>query len=254
MLLSKVFSEICFAFGWKFAKVLGKSVNVPDADVVLFAHSLVDLNAITTPYVGAHFIRDPRDIIVSGYLYHKRCKEKWCTNTRFNLDEPILFPNVPYSQEHRSEEWKRRYVVSLGNRSYQQNLRERTESDGLLFELHHYGAWTIDSMLLWPYNNPRIKELRFETVMSHFDETFREMFVHFGFSNDQVTRALQIAAKEDLGRLTEKQLKANPHISSRQTTKWHKYFKDVHKEAFKQRFGDALVQLGYEKSDHWRVH
>lgn len=250
-MLSKIFSEICFAFDWKFAKVLGKSAEIPDADVVLFVHSLIDLSAITTPYVGAHIIRDPRDVIVSGYLYHKQCKEKWCTNTRFDLSQPVLFPNVPYSQEHRSEEWKKQYLVSLGNKSYQQNLRERTESDGLLFELFHYGAWTIESMLRWDYNNPRVKEVRFEAIMSNFEETFKEMFVHFGFSDDQVAQALQIAAKEDLNRQTEKQLRANPHVSSRQTTKWHKYFKKIHKETFKRRFDDALVQLGYENSAQW---
>ena len=32
-------------------------------------------------------IRDPREIIISGYLYHKRCTEIWCINKNGNYYE-----------------------------------------------------------------------------------------------------------------------------------------------------------------------
>ena len=251
-LLSKVFRKICWEFGWEFKAVFGKSKNIPeDADIVSFVHSLVDFDSVNTPYVGAHFIRDPRDIIVSGYLYHLRCKEKWCTNTNFDPSDPILFPKVPKSQEYRDQDWKKKYLSSLGNKSYQQNLRERTESEGLLFEMDHYGAWTIESMLQWNYNNPNFVELRFESLMNNIDKIFRDLFERFEFSDAQISRALRIVAKNDLNRFTEKQLRANKHISSRNITKWQKYFKEIHRDAFKQKFGDILIRLGYESSDRW---
>ena len=65
-------------------------------------------------------------------------------------------------------------------------------------------------------------------------------------SNKQRARALEIVAGENINHMTDDEIAKHPHISSRQTTKWAKYFKDVHREAFKERFGDALVLLGYE--------
>lgn len=252
ILLAKVFREICLQFGWRFKTVIGQAKEIPsDADMVLFMHSLVDLGEVEHPYLGAHFIRDPRDVIVSGYLYHQRCSEDWCINESPDATEPILFPNLPWSQQHRPEAWKAAYVKSLNKTSYQQNLLSRDQDEGILFEMHNYGGWTIDSMLAWDYANPHVMEVKFEALMGEFDATFKSMFEFFGFSESQIDKGLRIARKEDLGRKSDRQLRANTHISSRQTTKWQRYFKSSHKEAFEKRFKGALVKLGYEEGDSW---
>ncbi|MCI5212191.1 MAG: hypothetical protein D3910_26190, partial [Candidatus Electrothrix sp. ATG2] len=231
ILLAKIFREICTTFGWRFKTVIGLAENVPeDADIILFMHSLIDLDSVDIPYIGAHFIRDPRDVIVSGYLYHKRCNEEWCINDQFDFTEPILFPNLPWSQQHRSEKWKREYLNLLKGKSYQQILRDKSERDGLLFELNNYGSWTVESMLHWDYDNSRIKEIQFEALINTFDDTFREMFEFFGFSEKQIKHCLRIAAKEDLNRKTKRQLRKDPHISPGGVTKWYGYFKQVHKD------------------------
>jgi len=87
--------------------------------------------------------------------------------------------------------------------------------------------------------------------VSQFDATFRTLFESFGLSAQQTSAALHIATKYDLTRMTDDQIRASDHVSSRDTTKWRKYFREVHKETFKRRFGDALVRLGYETSNDW---
>ena len=252
ILLAKIFREICVRFGWRFKTVIGKAEAIPtDADIILFMHSLVDLEVVKHNYIGAHFIRDPRDVIVSGYLYHKRCSEDWCVNESPSATEPILFPNVPWSQQHRPEAWKAAYIKSLNNTSYQQNLLQRNQSEGILFEMNNYAAWTIESMLDWDYSNPRVREVKFEALMGDFDATFKKIFEFFGFTEIQRQHGMRIAQKEDLGRKSDRQLRANNHISSRQTTKWQRYFETSHKEVFEKRFKGALAKLGYEESDAW---
>lgn len=251
LLLGKCFANICMAFDWKMDIFYGYCRTVAKADLVMFAHSLVDVPSLATPFRGVHVIRDPRDIIVSGYQYHKRCNETWCTNTNFDTRSFILWPQVPYSQQHRSEAWKRQYLLSLGNKSYQENLLERDESDGILFEMEHYAGWTIDTMLQWNYQHPCVMEVRFEKLMSHYDETFHAMFAGLGFSEAHTSKAMEIVAKEDIRRMTAEQLTQDTHISGPSPEKWKEFFKDVHKEAFKKRFGDALIRLGYEDSDAW---
>lgn len=45
---------------------------------------------------------------------------------------------------------------------------------------------------------------------------------------------------------------AHSHYRKGRPGDWVNYFKPVHVDAFKRRFGDGLVQLGYEPNDDWR--
>jgi hypothetical protein len=252
VLFGKIFRQICAANKLEFKSLKGKQTEIPpDTDVILFAHSLIDLAHIAKPFVGVHVIRDPRDIIVSGYLYHRRTTEKWCVNTDFGVTPSIRFPKVPYSQEHRSEEWKIRYLASLGGMSYQENLLRMSQQQGLMFEMNNYGAWTIESMKEWDYGMGNILEITFENLMSSYDDTFRRIFEHIGFSKSESNVGLNIAAQHDLGRRLPEEIEKMRHVSSPRATKWKEYFETQHKNAFLDKFGDVLVKLGYETGDNW---
>ena len=248
VLLSRVFREVSQEFGWQYRSLLGRQLKIPDeADVSLFSHSLIDLSQIASAFVGVHLIRDPRDIVVSGYLYHLRTSERWCTNTDFSSMSPILFPQVPYSQQHRSEEWKRNYLDSLSGRSYQENLLQRSQSDGLLFEMRNYASWTIESMRAWDFQRSNVLEVRFEDLMRHFDQTFFRIFEYLKFSPSQTKVAMKIAVEHDLGRKTDAEIAALDHVTSARTTRWDEYFDAAHHAEFRNLFPDVLQQLGYEE-------
>ncbi|MGA8261304.1 MAG: sulfotransferase domain-containing protein [Arenicellales bacterium] len=251
-LLTKAFSEICAANHLRFRGCSGKQTQVPaDADVILFRHSLIDVSRISKPFVGVHIVRDPRDVIVSGYLYHRRTTEQWCINTDFSLTPPIRRPRVPSSQEHRPREWKVSYLKSLAGKSYQENLLQISQERGLMFEMDNHGAWTIESMMEWKYNMPNILEITFENLMNDYDGTLRRIFAHIGFSKSATDVGLKVAVRHDLGRKSPQEIENMPHVSSPRTTKWRRYFSVQHKEAFLDRFGDVLVQLGYETDNNW---
>jgi hypothetical protein len=252
VLLSNIFKAICAANNLTFKILYGKQDAIPsDADVILYAHSLIDLTRITTPFIGVHMIRDPRDIIVSGYLYHKRTTEDWCINTHWQLVAPIVFPQVPYSQEHRPDSWKANYFNELNGLSYQENLNRLNQDDGLLFEMLHYGAWTIDAMANWNYTLPSMYELKMETIDEAYDKTFENIFMHLGFTDFQISEALAIAKNHDLNRKTSNEIAQMQHVSSPNLKKWKTYFNDSHKSIFRERFGDVLQTLNYETSNYW---
>lgn len=253
VLLTNIFREISQANQWHFKPLMGWQAGLPEnTQVSLFCHSLIDLSKTTTPFVGVHVIRDPRDIIVSGYLYHRRTQEPWCTNTNLNPAPPIRFPKVPFSQQHRPEDWKIDYLESLDGKSYQQNLLGRSEQDGLRFEMNHYAAWTIDSMRCWPYGmGHNILEIKFEDLLTDYDHSLQRIFAHLGFSSAQIEAALAIAARHDLARKSESEMEALPHVSSRHFRKWPSYFDQTLKRAFLEKFGNVLIDLGYENSDDW---
>ncbi len=252
VLLTKVFGHICVQKRMKLACLYGKQTQLPrNADMFLFYHSLVDFRHITAPLVGVHFVRDPRDIIVSGYLYHSRTSEEWCVNSDFSQKAPIRYPRIPFSQQHRSHEWKIKYLNSLNGISYQNNLLNMSQRDGLLFEMNNYGAWTIESMKEWNYNRNNILEIKFESLMDNYDDTFRAIFEYLGFSKIEIKRGMLIAAEHDLGRKSDQQIKQLKHVSSKKTSKWADYFEPEHKKTFIKKFGDVLIDLGYENDNNW---
>ena len=251
-LLAKIFKEICWDSGWKFKNLAGTVKKVPsDLDVVIFLHSQIDLTSIDKPFLGIHLRRDPRDVLVSGYLYHQRTDEAWCLNTNFEINGNIKYPQVPFSQEHRSEGWKRSYLNNLGGLSYQENLKKLGQKEGLLFEMERYADWTIREMASWNYGNSNILEVRFEDMMSNMHDVFQQILDFSGLTDNQIQIGMSIADREDISKKSDEEIKRHAHISSKNTTKWKEYFDDDIKHMFLEKFGDVLIQLGYEKDNDW---
>ncbi len=251
-MLVQVFKEICKENSLKFTTLLGKQTKIPDGyDVVLFAHSQLDFCCIEEPFVGIHLIRDPRDVIVSGFLYHQCTEEKWCINIDFPSTSPILFPQVPYSQQHKTEDWKKNYLNSLCGKSYQQNLLDRTQAEALLFEIENYGSWTIEDMGAWLYDRKNILEVRFEDLMDSYDVVFEKIFKYVGFDGDMLNRAKNVAIRHDISRKSDSEIRNMKHVSSRRSKKWQQCFEEAHKEVFKSKFGDILIRLDYEINGDW---
>src|SRR5262249_21912920 len=165
--------------------------------IITFGHSLIDFDLSTIPHKGVRLIRDPRDIWLSGYLYHQRCKERWCTNECFDLTPPILPPRIPYSQHHRSAEWKRTYLVGLNGLSYQRNLIWKERDSGLDFERNRYTDWTIEAMLAWK-PDPDTIDVKMEVFMADFDGTLTLMLQHFGIREADIPVIVAALASEDI--------------------------------------------------------
>lgn len=244
LLFAKLLSQIARSAGLKHRTIVGLALaeDAHDADIVLFAHSLVGFDLGVCNFNGVRMVRDPRDVWVSGYLYHRHCDEVWCTNTDLReTGAPILFPQVPRSQQHRPEAWKRDYLRSLGGKSYQANLQQLPKAKGLAFELDHYAGWTIDAMTGWT-PHPAVNDVAIEDLSANFDATMAGIFSHLGFSGDSLARALEIARAEDVARMSDTAIAADPHIHSRQISKWRDYLSARDLDYFAERFPDIATE------------
>jgi hypothetical protein len=246
-LFEKVMGRIAARFGWQVATRYGRVLDLDrQTDIFILSHSLLGLT-LRRPYRGVRIIRDPRDIWVSGYLYHRHCSEGWCISTDFNLAPPILFPRVDFSVQHRPERWKRDSIKRLGGRSYQQNLLERDRADGLAFELAGYTGATLDAMRLWS-PKPEVIDVQLEQVSASFDSTMLRVFRHLGFDEAQCAAALAEAAAEDVARMDDAVVASNAHIHSRTLSKWRDVLTAAQVAGFESRYADLITGLGYELS------
>ena len=245
-LFENILGRISRAYSIPMAKFYGMQPFAPPAPpMIMMIHAL--LRALPDrPFRAIRTIRDPRDIWVSGYLYHRHCDEPWCRSTDFAETPPIVFPRVPAAFHHRRERWKRDYLRSLGGRSYQQNLLHLDRDAGLAFELDRYIGAILESMREWPHCDSQILNVSMEKIFSNFDGTMRDVLRHFGFPELHMSDLLRIIWPEDVRRMTESVLSANTHIHGRSPSKWREFLNADQIAEIEHRYGDVIVKLGYE--------
>lgn len=200
---------------------IGEQQGLPDsATFFLQDHSRVD--PVELPYFkGIHLIRDPRDQVVSACRYHLVSNERW-------LHEP---------------------KSSLDGKTYQQALRETPEDERLEFEMIRSSKEDIAAMAQWNYAQSEFMELKYEDLIKDKDLVlFEQVFRHFQFPQSQMDQCLEIAYRNSLfsGLVDD-----SGHVLDGRTRQWPEHFSQRDKTLFKQRYGEVLIQLGYEKDMDW---
>ena len=202
--------------------------NIPEAllkkDVLIDGHSRIDLARLPA-YRGSHMIRDPRDMTISGYFYHLWAKEKWL--------------HIPKSR--------------FGGQTYQSLLNSVSQQDGLICEIDRFSG-SFRKMIDWDYMNPNIFELRYEELLGDDGTIYRQLFRHYGFHEKAIDRGVRISrrssfearSRRKVGTVQEKSV-----MRSGKPGQWKDYFTDAVKNRFKEKVGDVLIELGYEKNNDW---
>jgi hypothetical protein len=239
-----VLTKICRALGLTLRCELGTIQFLdPAADVTLLCHSLVGFDVSKYQLRGIRVVRDPREIWVSGYFYHRSCSEAWCINKNFAPQHPLGFPQIPYSQLQRSELWKLEYLRGLEGRSYQENLLVRREREGLEFEGARYAQWTAEAMSSWR-TVESIRDVQLEGIMSRFDATMSEIFSYLGFSGSELDTAVQVSRSEDVSRWADSRRKNTLHGFSK-SPRWPQYLARDQVDCFHANHASLIESLGY---------
>lgn len=247
VLMGNVFRKISNDLGLKFCKVYGYCKDVPTGyDIVLFEHSLVSEKVLASDFHGIHIIRDPRDVLVSGYLYHLHTDEEWCT-TEPNPTLPINFPYIDFVREHMPDGWKLNYIQSLSRKSYQNNLSSLPKEEGIIFEMEKYTGWTIEDMLSWDYTQPKVLEFKMEEILSDFNNSFKKIISLFGFNSKVSEHCFKRAKEEDINSMSSAKIAKNKHIHSRKVKKWEEHLNEKHLILLENKYPKYLEKLGYGK-------
>ena len=212
---------LSFGLGRKFQRV---HIEQPDSqsDVVLSMHGKLDLPKMGQ-YRGVHIMRDPRDMIVSGYHYHKWTHEEWV---------------------HRPDE---------DGVSYQQKLNRANKTDGLFMEIDHFIFFYRSTLENWDMDDPNILEVPYHTLMSDDrDQEYDKIFKHLGLSDDDLTLATDLMrlfeAKSRTGRKSGK-VAAKNHLRSGKSGQWRAELEPAHLDYIEKELGHVLRKFGYPEHD-----
>jgi Sulfotransferase domain len=219
-----VLRSVAATYGLRFQRGRGEPVDAT-ADVAFFGNARFfrrdDLGG--RPFRGSHVIRDPRDVVVSGYHYHRWTKEEWV---------------------HRPDpRW--------GGLSYQAYLAARDEHDGLLAEIERSARSDLAEMAGWDYDQPEFLELRYEDVLEDEAGAFAALFRFYGFDEPAVRAGLEAVDEARLDRAAALARPEPTHVRSGQPGEWRALFGPAHVARFKELTGDLVVRLGYEADDTW---
>ena len=179
-----------------------------------------------------HMIRDPRDVLLSGYRYH------------------LVAPTG-------NEKFLRIPRKNLGGKTYKEHLNALpSRIDGLLFEMNNKHAETVTEMLIWPYGHPQVVDLRYEDLINDtdcalFDRAIRRLDVPT-FDHDRLMKSYWDHSL--FGALADPENRkpnVKAHVKSASTAQWRAKLPREVATAYAARFGAALAALGYAQNDDW---
>jgi len=210
---------------WDLRFVTGREIAPGKTPDILFdPHTALDITALP-PFRGSHMIRDPRDIVVSGYFYHLWTHESWA--------------HIPRPR------W--------GGKTFQKHLLSLDREEGFMAEIDRLQP-QFETMGRWNYDDSRIFELRYETLMADGEPIFRKLFEHYGFHPDAIEKSVEFVRESSFesraGRSVGK-VREGDVLRSGRSGQWREYFTDRVRVHFLQSTGDLLAVLGYEADDRW---
>jgi hypothetical protein len=241
----------------KVLRIKKEGYEEPTADVLYFGNAnavTVDLLIARGGYRGFHVIRDPRDILISGYFSHR------------------------YSHKIQ-DEWGERLAEHRRRLEAQPSIAE-----GLLLELD-FAAGNFANITGWRYDDPNVYETRYEALTADPWANFLEAFQFLGltaprwglpslagmaadasiyrlFRRPMPRRAClpqpllhrilaQHAFERRAGGRTRGQEDERHHYRKGIAGDWRNYFTPQVTAEFKARHGDLLIRLGYESAQDW---
>ncbi len=182
-------------------------------------------------YRISRFIRDPRDLIVSGYHYHKRGAENWCQIKDPTEQDWLVVNGVRPGQMSKED-------------SFQTYLESLNQENGLIAEIK-FRKNHLDSMLQWPDDDPRIKLFRYEDMVGNLPSIFSELFDFYGLPEREKLYAVKLAESfsgsgSDVPGVLKK------HIRDPRPNQWKSHFTSNVSSFFMERYGALLKKYGYE--------
>lgn len=188
------------------------------ARLVLSMHGKLDLPRLA-PYRGVHVMRDPRDMIVSGYHYHKWTHEEWV---------------------HRPDE---------NGLSYQEKLNRANKRSGLFMEIDHFIFFYRDTLERWNLDDPDILEVSYDALMGpDRDAEYARIFSHLGLSGRHHALAVDLMRLFEAGSRTGRKngtVAQKSHLRSGKSGQWQAELEPDHLAYIERELGPVLRKFGY---------
>jgi len=231
--------------------------SLENDDYNFVCHGNADRSLLNTldkrGYKGFHVIRDPRDVVVSGYFSHKN-------------SHPARADFNPWLLDHREA------------------LNAVDQDKGFSLEMEFCETY-FERLRNWDFSNPKVYESKFEELTVSPKKEFTKIFDFLGLEVDNSSfstilsfvinkvlkkalnrpmphssilpefvfnRALGLNSFERHSKGRKKGQEDNAsHFRKGVAGDWVNYFTPAIKKEFKDRYNDVVIKLGYESNSDW---
>lgn len=175
------------------------------------------------------FVRDPRDLMVSGYFYHKRGAEGWCLlEDPVDADWAVVNGKVPSALPAATT-----LMTYLNGASIEDGLAAEFE-----FRRNH-----LDAMRDWRQDDHRIRTYRYEDIMGNEGRAYAGILAFMGLS----PLAQRIGAGHAERHSMARRRGSNAHIRNPASGQWRDLMPAALVDRIAEEYGDVLERYGYPR-------
>jgi Sulfotransferase domain len=191
-------------------------------------HAL-DVDALGPGVRITRFVRDPRDLVVSGYHYHRRGAEEWCHVVDPTDDDwRVVNGAVPAA------------MAEAGGHSFASFLSSLTPEAGFAAELE-FRRRHFESMRAWPADHPSVRVFRYEDIVGNEVEVFSEVFDFYELAVPRRVLGRVLASRYS----AERSGRRSEHVRDPRPGQWRGVLPDDVVAAVDRDYGDVLDRYGY---------
>jgi len=189
-------------------------------------------------------IRNPKEIIISGYLYHLKTKEKWCVTKGVNYYDDWFnqFSNEDLIKNKKYIEFGKTFSNEI---SYQSKLKKLNQINGIIYEMQNVSNITL-SGLQKICENPKIKKIKFEDLVFDYDNSIDELLNYFEFNENKKKIFKTLFKKYSLNNSEYKKKNIN-HITNFEHNKnrYRDYWNLEIEKKFNENYPNLMEICGY---------
>ena len=193
--------------------------------------------------------RHPKEIIISGYLYHKKCDEKWSKRQGG-------YYYLGWEKNHFEPEEVAKNTANIDKAKtfcspipYQDKLNMLPQEVGILYEMNSVAKLTIDGMYnLEHYGKSNTLTVKFEDLIFNHDETIQGLCKFLKISKSQTKRILKENLQNNLlNQKRNNKITAHTTNVNVEKNRYKQYWNETIEAEFNRLFpADVLSKFGYE--------
>lgn len=192
-------------------------------------------------------VRNPKEIIISGYLYHKKCDEEWAITQNYNYYD-IWIERKHFNDNLFNQEFYNKSYFSDNLETYQEKLNKMEQTDGIKYEMNNVAFNTIMGLYNFPQKN-NVLIIKFEDLVYNLKNTLIKMCLFLEIDNIIMHNVLFMKCKSSNILILNKQNKVDKkHTTNYNFDKerWKKYWNNDIENEFTNLFPkDVMSKLNY---------
>jgi len=194
-------------------------------------------------------VRHPKEIIISGYLYHKKCnnEEKWALTKNYNYYDIWLERNH-FDKNIFNDDFYNKSFFSDESGTYQNKLNKMEQTEGINYEMNNVAYNTIMGLYNFPKKD-NVMIVKFEDLIYNLKKTLKDICIFLDIENEEHHNRLFMKCKSsNILNLKKKNKLDKNHTTNFNFDKerWKKYWNNEIDTEFKKLFPkNVITNLNY---------